>query len=64
MENWVKLENRTPDSGWYLVYADGAINCMMFDNGEWYDPTYAELQNITIGNITHWQKLVPPQEED
>lgn len=59
MSQWISVEDELPpsDNCWVLVYADGAINCMGYSDGQWGDWTYAKAHNIAIGEITHWMPL-------
>ena len=63
MSHWISVEDRLPseDDNWCLVYADGAINCMMHrGGGVFYDATYSPCHNISIEDITHWMPLPEP----
>ena len=56
---WIDVSERLPsgDESWCLVYADGAMNCMMFYNERFYDPTLSKCHNINIDEITYWMPL-------
>jgi len=61
MSEWISVNDRLPEEGreWVLVFADGAMNCMMFNrsSGSFYDATYAQCHNVCIDDITHWMPL-------
>lgn len=55
---WIACSERLPNEvEWCLVFADGAMNCMAFNNGNWEDWVSAALPNIRAGEITHWMPL-------
>ena len=73
MGEWINVKALLPDNieddenavEWVLVWANGAMNCMMYSrtNG-FYDPCYRSSNNIIIHEITHWRPLPPPPRED
>ena len=57
-DGWIPVSERLPDSTkWVLVYADGAMNCMAFDSGEFKDWVGASAFNVNVSDITHWMPL-------
>lgn len=55
---WIACSERLPNKvEWCLVFADGAMNCMAFNNGNWEDWVSAALPNIRAGDVTHWMPL-------
>ena len=58
---WISVNEHLPDDpSWVLVYADGAMNCMAFDEGQWKEWTAAKAHNIFLPAITHWMPLPKP----
>jgi hypothetical protein len=60
---WISVKDRLPNpkGDWVLVYADGAINCMGYDEKNGFsDWTYARACNINIDSITYWMPLPDP----
>jgi len=60
---WIACGERMPplDKSWVLVYADGAMNCMLWTPNGW-DPVigWRSLCNVPMDGITHWMPLPPP----
>lgn len=59
-DGWLSVGDALPlQSEWVLVFADGAMNCLLFDAYEqrFRDPTYAPCQNISISAISYWRHL-------
>ena len=63
-DGWISVEDRLPslDGAWVLVYADGAVNCMGFDDRGFSDWNGNPISrnNVNIGMITHWMPLPDP----
>lgn len=63
---WISVDDeRKPEQGhrWVLVYADGAMNCMMYEDGEWFNGIGDDVRyrfNINTSMITHWMPLPSP----
>jgi hypothetical protein len=62
---WISVKDKLPEKTcWALVYADGAMNCMGYDQQlrKWEDWTYNEsgCHNICVAGITHWMPLPDP----
>ena len=64
---WIKITEEHPEAeGWFLVYADGAMNCRGWnsESGRFEDWCNSEFNNIAEPDITHWMRLAPPIEEE
>ena len=62
---WQPVETLPKDEAvWILVYADGAMNCMMFYKGEFTEPTHPQHSNIFRDEITHWMPLPQPPKDE
>lgn len=59
MAEWIDVNEKLPlKTEWVLVFADGAVNCMAWNNGRWEN--WGECCNVIIGEITHWMPLPEP----
>lgn len=62
---WIDINERQPKPkhSWVLVYADGAMNCMLYEAGEWFNGIGDDVRyrfNINPAQVTHWMPLPAP----